>query len=242
MKFTEDNIIRAGLRPTKNGTYSKPSGSATYYYQESCTVCGHPYLAQKRKGKFDLTCGHECGQQTLRKKRPKEVGEKISKGKRRDCLLELAYAFPVRRNKKEPSLLETRCSYCNRWFIPDTKQVSNVRRAFDGKRGGSDKFYCRDSCKDQCPVYYRNLWPKGFKPATSREVQPELRQLVFERDEWTCQLCGSEDSLQCHHFTGIRHDPLLSADVDNCITLCESCHKFVHKQPGCTYHDLRCAA
>jgi len=74
----------------------------------------------------------------------------------------------------------------------------------------------------------------------SREVQPELRQMVFERDNWTCQKCGAMESLHCHHLEGIRWEPLESADIDKCITYCRNCHEDVHKLPDCGYQDMRC--
>ena len=84
-------------------------------------------------------------------------------------------------------------------------------------------------------------FPRGFKKATSREVQPELRQMVLERDGWTCQRCEeTEVELHCHHITGILQNPIESADMDNCITLCKKCHKEVHKKDGCKYIELRC--
>ena len=35
-------------------------------------------------------------------------------------------------------------------------------------------------------------------------------------------------------------EPLMSADIDMCITLCKSCHIKVHKLPDCGYHDHKC--
>jgi 5-methylcytosine-specific restriction endonuclease McrA len=72
-----------------------------------------------------------------------------------------------------------------------------------------------------------------------REVQNELRQMVLERDNYTCQKCGSTENLQCHHILPVAVEPLLSADVDNCITLCYNCHRKAHKQDGCRYGQLR---
>jgi len=46
------------------------------------------------------------------------------------------------------------------------------------------RFYCSESCKQECSIYNRRKWPKGFKIATSREVQPELRQIVLKRDNY----------------------------------------------------------
>ena len=105
---------------------------------------------------------------------------------------------------------------------------------------GEARFYCSQSCKSNCPIYNQKKYPKGFKKATSREVQPELRQLVFERDNWTCIKCGATSNLHCHHMEGIKHNPIESCDIDMCITLCKSCHKEVHKQKDCRYTDLRC--
>ena len=92
----------------------------------------------------------------------------------------------------------------------------------------------------ECPVYNQSKYPKGYKKATSREVQPELRQMVLARDEYICQICGSDKSLHCHHYEGIKLNPIESADVDACITLCKKCHIKVHKLPGCGYNDMKC--
>lgn len=69
--------------------------------------------------------------------------------------------------------------------------------------------------------------------------------MVFERDNYTCKKCNiHKDDLKvgihCHHKEGILWEPLQSADIDMCITLCESCHKKVHKIDGCGYIDLKC--
>ena len=63
------------------------------------------------------------------------------------------------------------------------------------KKGNNDnqgeaRLYCTDQCKYACPTYYQHLYPKGHKTATSREVQPELRQMVLARDNYTCQNCN----------------------------------------------------
>jgi 5-methylcytosine-specific restriction endonuclease McrA len=71
-------------------------------------------------------------------------------------------------------------------------------------------------------------------------VQHELRQMVLARDNYTCKNCGSKDKpLHCHHIYPASIDPIESADLDNCMTLCEDCHKEVHKKDGCRYSQLR---
>jgi len=107
---------------------------------------------------------------------------------------------------------------------------------------GENRLYCSDNCKTACPVYNQNDWPKGFKPATSREAQPVLRQVVLERDKYTCQICYKsipDVELHCHHILGYTQHRAYAEDPDNCVSLCKKCHKKAHKLPGCNYRDLR---
>ena len=155
-------------------------------------------------------------------------------------VIQLAWCESVRRNKEDQNILEVKCAYCGKWYIPTLYSVRNRLGVFVGSQVGEQRLYCSESCKQECPVYGQILWPKDFKQATSREVQPQLRQMVFERDNYECQKCGSTESLHCHHIEGIRWEPLESADIDMCITLCKHCHIEVHKKEGCGYNDMRC--
>jgi len=95
-------------------------------------------------------------------------------------------------------------------------------------------------CKGNCPVYNKH-WTSfiDINAVSGRELQPELRQMVFERDEYTCQRCGQVGGkLNSHHIDPVKNNPIESADVDNCITFCIDCHKLAHKDDGCKYSDL----
>ena len=50
---------------------------------------------------------------------------------------------------------------------------------------------------------------------------------------------GMNEDLHCHHIYPTMIEPLLSADVDNCMTLCYDCHKKVHKQDGCKPNQIQ---
>ena len=142
--------------------------------------------------------------------------------------------------------LMCRCTYCNEWFKPSRSSLQHRLGAINGTGSGEKRLYCSDNCKRDCPSFWQQKYFKDQKLATSREVQPELRQMVFERDNWTCQKCNiyKDDlnvGIHCHHIEGIQWEPLESADIDICITYCADCHKEVHKIEGCTYQDLQCA-
>lgn len=150
--------------------------------------------------------------------------------------------------KNIDNILYVKCTYCGDWFAPTLSQVLSRIAAINGtaKSNGTEaRFYCHDNCKNECPIFGQVIHEKGFKKATSRETNPILRQLVLERDNYTCQMCMKNKTvlvvgLHCHHIQGATQNPMLSNDPDNCITLCKNCHKIVHSKEGCTYHDLKC--
>jgi len=155
------------------------------------------------------------------------------------------YAENCRRNNDDRNILETKCAYCGSWFIPTISQVYERIRALEGRNYGEQRIYCSNKCKMECPIYHQILYPKDSKPKTSREVHPELRQMRFKIDNYTCQKCGKHQGelkvgLHCHHIEGIRWEPLESADLDKCITVCKNCHLEIHKKEECGYHDMQC--
>lgn len=52
------------------------------------------------------------------------------------------------------------------------------------------------------------------------------RELVYKRDNYTCQECGQFGGNLCvHHIKSFAFFPELKYEQDNCITLCNECHK-----------------
>lgn len=59
------------------------------------------------------------------------------------------------------------------------------------------------------------------------------RLAVLERDCYKCKRCGFQDlGNHAHHLLGWKDFPALRYDVNNAITLCDSCHAITH-------HELR---
>ena len=145
--------------------------------------------------------------------------------------------------ESENGNVEVRCANCENWFEPKRKELNNRIKAIYGKLDGESKLYCSQECKDNCPTFHQKIYPKGHKPYLDREAQPELSKMVLERDEYTCIKCQrhqNEIEVHCHHIEGIRWNPVESADIDNCTTLCVDCHREVHQEKGCTYSDMQC--
>jgi hypothetical protein len=228
-----------------------------YIYKYACKNCGEPFLSQSTgKGIF---CDHSCaisgkynyfwGKDLEGEKNPNYKGGITEKNIPfyDTYAYQISYAEEMRRNEQYPNILEVICAYCGKWFVPKMTDVVHRIQALNGKlaAGSEARFYCSDNCKQECPIFKKSKWPEGFKQATSREVQPQLRQMCFERDDFTCQKCGKNQTeldvgLHCHHVEGIRWEPIESADLDKVITFCKNCHEEIHKTPGCKYHEMRC--
>ena len=59
------------------------------------------------------------------------------------------------------------------------------------------------------------------------------RESVFERDNWTCQKCGTVGGkLHPHHIKGFAEYPDMRFVVSNGITLCVQCHAQEHPTLG----------
>ena len=57
------------------------------------------------------------------------------------------------------------------------------------------------------------------------------RQIVLEKDNYTCQECGNtEEKLQAHHIKPKCSHPELKLEIENGKTLCRNCHENLNRQ------------
>jgi len=70
-------------------------------------------------------------------------------------------------------------------------------------------------------------WKGGYKGRNHKRIEyREWRTSVFERDDYTCQICNKRGAhLNAHHIYPVSGYPKQELDIDNGVTLCEPCHR-----------------
>jgi thymidylate synthase (FAD) len=77
-----------------------------------------------------------------------------------------------------------------------------------------------------------NFWKGGVSSerAGIGRWTSQIAPTIHQRNNWTCQLCFRKRSkLHAHHIVPVWADPTLARHPENLTTLCEDCHKEVHK-------------
>ena len=70
-----------------------------------------------------------------------------------------------------------------------------------------------------------NHVPFYSKDRVKKTVSKEMREFIFERDNYTCCLCyDTWNYIACHHI-----DVQGNANEENLITLCNNCHFAIHR-------------
>ena len=79
--------------------------------------------------------------------------------------------------------------------------------------------------------YWNELASQGYEFITPKDklerhrFRNEIQKLVLERDDYTCQMCGSRGGyLQVDHILSWSEHVELRFDINNCRTLCMDCH------------------
>lgn len=74
----------------------------------------------------------------------------------------------------------------------------------------------------QAVLYYNQT-----VPSRTSETYKQLKKQVIHRDI-KCMVCGRHEDLTIHHIEPFKNNNLSCYSLDNCVTLCKSCHKEYH--------------
>lgn len=118
------------------------------------------------------------------------------------------YCIHLKKRKNKP--------YCN--MIKKEITLSQCRECVN-------KEYKKSTLEWKSPVKSGTTRNKSNKRIT---VSKEIYNTVIERDNYSCRLCGSTNWIQLHHILYRSQRKDLINNIDNCIMLCDDCHKLVH--------------
>jgi len=76
---------------------------------------------------------------------------------------------------------------------------------------------------------YKRLTKAEYARALKHPKWQKKRLLVFKRDKWACRTCGATDKTLCVHHSKYTKKYPYNEPMKNLITLCEDCHKKLHK-------------
>jgi hypothetical protein len=85
---------------------------------------------------------------------------------------------------------------------------------------------------EKCPGWKGGITPFIVKARNNQDYF-NWRKTIFERDNFTCQICKIKGKfLHGHHIVGVYERFDLIYEVDNGITLCKDCHIDFHNKYG----------
>ena len=111
------------------------------------------------------------------------------------------------------------------------------------KNGHNKQKYCSHECYRKTDTWKRTIYKKGHTLAVGEKngfykhgetYKNRLwRTAVFERDNYTCQKCGTRGHyLNAHHLKEQSIYKELKYTLENGITFCRPCHQAWHKEKG----------
>jgi hypothetical protein len=113
-----------------------------------------------------------------------------------------------------------------------TKQ--KIGLANTGKKRSLSQRIKNSASKQRIPL---NEW-KGFvfefeDPKRSKFKLGKFNLKVFQRDNFTCKICGKRGGeLNAHHLNNWKQFPIERYKISNLVTLCKSCHRSFHSEYG----------
>lgn len=117
--------------------------------------------------------------------------------------------------------------------FPLCKEIT-VKRVSDGLKtlalNGGIELYGKGEKRRYKIVRFAELFPECGRHT---KEYSNWRMAVFARDNYTCQKCGKRGGrLNAHHIKRYRSCVEERTNINNGITLCESCHRAVHSLEG----------
>ncbi len=123
----------------------------------------------------------------------------------------------------------TNCGYANRSKCIDSKKYDDLIESDFDKHRFNDreelKFKELTFIKQQFKYYQNSIYFKYHEYLNSKEWK-EKRELVLQRDNFTCQHCKTAPADDVHH---ISYQTVYKEALSDLLSVCRTCHLEIHK-------------
>lgn len=179
-----------------------------------------------------VVCCDNCNKKFNRK--PSEIGNGNI-----FCSKECYFEFR-KKNAKGSTKVRTTCDNCNKEYYVLPSNLKNRRYNYcsiECKNDGFSKYFSGSNS----PIWNHNksLWDRLIERKYPKYT--EWREDTYRKNNYKCCKCGNQKggNLNAHHIYNYSEYPNLRTDLNNGITLCESCHKEFHKKFGYTGNNKK---
>jgi hypothetical protein len=177
-----------------------------------------------------LKCFHIYrGKQNRKKLAPKVIDLSVNQGLSNVKISEILNIslFLIRRILKENGI-EYKEHYLTRH--PEKSAFYGKTRSLESIQKGNKTKMENNIGKGENPWNWQGGISGEREYIMATAAYKEFRKSVFERDDYTCQLCNKRGgNLEVHHIKPWRDYPELRFDINNGQTLCVVCHKRIDK-------------
>lgn len=213
-----------------------------YFKENGCELLSPNYINNKQKLEYKCVCGNITTIAYADFQSGKRCWE--CKSRRRADIDRLSFDFV------KSEFENGGCVLLSEEYLNAHQKLDYICECGDKAKITYDKFKAGQRCS-KCGLSKmgrftgENHW--NYNPNKTDEERiidrtyPEYiewRKNVFERDNYTCQVCGLNGHMHAHHLNGYHWAIDQRTSVENAITLCDVCHDDFHLVYG-SYGNTR---
>ena len=173
--------------------------------EKTCIICNKKFIANSG---FQKIC-HDC----RNNKKCEWCGKTLEHPYKRFCNNSCAGKW------KQANLPQVRTIDKNRL---SPKRAEGIRKA----RLGKPRYEIRG---EKNPNWKGGTYRKERHQLMGRVEYKNWRNTILKRDNYTCQICHRKETrLEVHHIIPYKENKKLALNINNGITVCKDCHKFLH--------------